>query len=327
MISRRGFVAGSVTLLAAPLAAEAQQARQTTPSEKILRVGALLTDRTQDGYLQALTNLGYVEGQNIAIERRYTEGMRERLPGLAGELVGMNPEVILTVTGYQAAAVLAATKTIPIVAVAGDLVAEGLVQSLARPGGNITGVQLLQPDTARKRVALLKEAIPGLSRVGLFFGPVGQWFYDSVSQETQAAAQTLGLKLQIVQARKPSDIEIGFATLRTSRVEALLITADAFTVAHQGRLGELAGRYRMPSMCDFRAFVDAGHSMSYGADIGELYRRAAVQVDKILKGAKPADLPIEQPTKFELAINLKTARALGLTIPPSLLLRADQVIE
>jgi putative ABC transport system substrate-binding protein len=247
---------------------------------------------------------------------------------LATELVQLNPDIIVVVNGYQAAAVRESTKTVPIVTMAaGDLVAEGLVANLANPWGNITGSQVMQPDTAAKRVALLKDTIPSISRVALLFGPVGQWFYDSVSRETRAAAETLRLTVQVFQARTPAELDGSFAVIQKERIQAALVTGDQFTFFHRRRVADLTMQYRLPTMCDARLWADAGNFMSYGADVPALIERAALFVDKILKGAKPGDLPVEQPTKFELVINLKTAKALGLTIPPSLLQRADQVIE
>jgi putative ABC transport system substrate-binding protein len=210
---------------------------------------------------------------------------------------------------------------------AGDLVAEGLVANLAKPGGNITGSQVMQPDTAAKRVALLKDTIPSISRVALLFGPVGQWFYDSVSRETRAAVETLRLTVQVFQVRTPAELDDSFASMQKERLQAALVTGDQFTFFHRRRVADLAIQCRLPTMCDARLWADTGNFMSHGADVLALIERAALFVDKILKGAKPGDLPIEQPTKFELVVNLKTAKALGLTIPPSLLQRADQVIE
>jgi putative ABC transport system substrate-binding protein len=313
----------AVALLAAPLAAHAQQTR------KVNRIGLLLTSPDgETGFLAALRNLGYVEGQNVLIERRYMADRKEGLSVLATELVQLNPDIIVVVNGYQAAAVRESTKTVPIVTMAaGDLVAEGLVASLAKPGGNITGSQVMQPDTAAKRIALLKDTIPSISRIALLFGPVGQWFYDSVSRETRAASETLRLTIQVFQVRTPAELDDSFASMQKERLQAALVTGDQFTFFHRRRVADLAIQYRLPTMCDARLWADAGNFMSYGADVLALIERAALFVDKILKGAKPGDLPVEQPTKFELVINLKTAKALGVTIPQSLLLRADEVLQ
>jgi putative ABC transport system substrate-binding protein len=325
MMDRRAFISGvTLGLLASPRAAQAEQ-----PGKVVYRIGLLLTSPDgETGFLAALRNLGYVEGQNISIERRYMTDRKEGLPVLARELVQLNPDIIVVVNGYQAAAVRESTKTVPIVTMAaGDLVAEGLVANLAKPGGNITGSQVMQPDTAAKRVALLKDTIPSISRVALLFGPVGQWFHDTVSRETRAAAESLTLTVQVFHVRTPAELGGSFAAMQKERIQAALITGDQFTFFHRRRLADLSLQYRLPTMCDARLWADAGNFMSYGADVLALIERAAFFVDKILKGAKPADLPIEQPTKFELVINLKTAKALGLTIPALLLQRADQVIE
>jgi putative tryptophan/tyrosine transport system substrate-binding protein len=220
-----------------------------------------------------------------------------------------------------------ATNTIPIVAIGGDLVADGVVGSLARPGGNVTGIQVLQPDAAGKRLALLKETMPRLSRAGLLFGSAGQWFYDTVSEQTRAAAEALGVKLQIVQARQATDLDAALSTLQKGRAEAVVVFGDPLTYANAGRLADLTLKYRLPTMWDDSRLLKTGGLMSYGADLGEVMKRAATYVDKVLRGAKPADLPVEQPTKFELVLNMRTAKALGLTIPPSILVRADQIIE
>jgi putative ABC transport system substrate-binding protein len=323
-MDRRTFLGALASgLLTAPLGAQAQQPR------KVHRIGLLLTSPDgEPGFLAALRDLGYVEGQNVSFERRYMADRKEGLSVLATELVQLNPDVIVVVNGYQAAAVRESTKTVPIVTMAaGDLVAEGLVANLAKPGGNITGSQVMQPDTAAKRIALLKDTIPSISRVALLFGPVGQWFYDSVSRETRAAAEALRLAVQVFQVRTPAELDGSFSAMQKERIQAALVTGDQFTFFHRRRVADLSLQYRLPTMCDARLWADAGNVMSYGADIPVLIQRAALFVDKILKGAKPGDLPVEQPTKFELVINLKTARALGLTIPPSLLQRADQVIE
>jgi putative ABC transport system substrate-binding protein len=318
------FISGiTLGLLVAPRAAQAQ------PSRKMHRIGLLLTSPDgETGFIAALRDLGYVEGQNISIERRYMADRKEGLSVLATELVRLNPDIIVVVNGYQAAAVRESTTTVPIVTIAaGDLVAEGLVANLAKPGGNVTGSQVMQPDTAAKRIALLKDTIPSISRVALLFGLVGQWFYDNVSRETRAAAETLRLTVQVFQVRTPAQLDDSFASMQKERIQAALVTGDQFTFFHRRRVANLAMQYRLPTMCDARLWVDAGNVMSYGADVLVLIERAALFVDKILKGATPSDLPVEQPTKFELAINLKAAKALGLTIPPSLLQRADQVIE
>jgi len=332
-VGRRRFLSSSLALFTAPLAADAQ------PAGKTFKVGLLATLRptgdppagpgSGEAMIDALKKLGYIEGRNIVIERRYSEGIASRFPGLAAELVGLRPDVIFAYGSTPSAAVHRATETIPIVAVGGDLVAEGLVASLARPGRNITGLQTLELDTAGKRLALLKEAIPGVSRVGLLFGTrAGSPWQDKTTREIQAAARALGLTIHLSQAADVAALDTAFATLVRERVQAMVIPATQIVVAQREHVTELALRHRMPTMGDDRAFsAQAGFLMSYGFDPFALHRRAATYVDKILRGAKPADLPVEQVTKFDLAINLKTAKALGLTIPPSLLARADEVIE
>jgi len=318
-------------IVAAPLVAEAQ------PTSKTFKVGLLATLRPSgnppagpasgESMVVALKELGYIEGRNIVIERRYSEGFRERLPDLAAELVALKPDAIFAYGALASAAVHRATGSIPIVAVSSDLVSEGLVGSLARPGGNITGLQTLWADTAGKRLALLKEAIPSLSRAGLLFaGPPGSQWQDDSTRGIQAAARKLGLTIHLAQAADAAALDTAFAKLVRERVQAMMISG--YLVAQRVYLTDLALRHRMPTMGDDRAYsAQAGFLMSYGFDPYALLRQAATYIDKILRGAKPADLPIEQPTKFELVINLKTAKALGLTMPPSLLLRADEVIQ
>jgi putative ABC transport system substrate-binding protein len=346
-VNRRTFVGTlGIAFLAAPLAVEAQ------PAGKTFRLGLLATNRPTESppggpalsrwtgtpgsgetIVAALIELGYVEGRNIVIERRYSEGKPERLPGLAAELVGLRPDVLYAHGGGPGAAVHRATSTIPIVVVTGgDLVAEGLVASLRRPGGNVTGVQAMQPDTAGKRLALLKEVIPGLSVVGLLFATppnmpgASQWREDTL-REIQSVGRALNIAIHIASADKAAGVDAAFATLISERVAAVLIPSTTIAAAQRGHLAELARRSRMPTFGDDDSYAKAGFLMSYGPDYRELVRRAATYIDKILKGVRPVDLPVEQPTKFELVINLKTAKALGLTIPPSLLLRADEVIQ
>ena len=332
-MDRRRFLGGAIAgLLTAPLAAESQ------PAGKMYKLGLLATLRpvgqppagpgSGESMVDALKKLGYVEGRNIVIERRYSEGVRDRFPGLAAELVSLNPDVIFAYGGPASAAVHRATNTIPVVAVSGDLVGEGLVTSLARPGGNVTALQFLHTATAGKSLALLKEALPSLSRVGLLFvTPFGSQWQEDTTRETQAAARALGLTVHLAQAGAET-LDSAFATLLRERVQAVVIPATQLSVAQRGQLTELALRHRLPTMGDDRAFsAQAGYLMSYGFDPFAVHRRAATYVDRILRGAKPADLPVEQATKFDLVINLKTAKALGLTIPPSVLARADEVIE
>ncbi len=318
-------------LLAAPLAADAQQ------GGKAHRIGLLLPGSppapsaslpTLDAFLQGLRELGYVEGRNVAIEYRWAGGKLEPLQDLAAELVRLNVDVIVTSTFRAIQAAKKATSTIPIVmATVGDPVVTGLVASLARPGGNITGLSLLAPELAGKRLELLKETLPGLSRVAVLWNSASPAM-GYTFRETRVAAEQLGVKLQSLEVQgDPTDFERAFALVIKERPDGLFVTLDAFTSLHRGRIAELAARHRLPAIYELREYVDAGGLMAYGPSSRDLWRRAATYVDKILKGAKPADLPVEQPTKFELIINLKTAKALGLTIPQSVLMRADQVIE
>jgi putative ABC transport system substrate-binding protein len=272
-----------------------------------------------------LRELGYVEGRNLTLEVRYAEGRTERFPALAAELVNLKVDVLVAAATPGALAAKQATGTIPIVmASVGDPVEVKLVQSLAHPGGNVTGLSLIAPQLAAKRLDLLKQALPRLSRVTVLWNSANQGM-QARFHETQGAAQQLGVALHSVTIQSPDDFDPLFATMMRDRPESLLVLADTVTVANRQRTVEFAAR--SPGIYEARAFVDAGGLMSYGVDFSDHYRRAAIYVDKILKGAKPADLPVEQPTKFELVINLKTAKTLGLTIPPSLLQRADQVIE
>jgi putative ABC transport system substrate-binding protein len=322
VISRRTFV-GSLagSLLAAPFAAEAQSAGN------VWRIGLVSVAylRDEDVFFQRLRELGYVEGQNLVVERRYSEGRAERFPEFAGELVRLKADIIIVTTTPAALAVKSATSIVPVVfPTAIDPVGTGVVPSLARPAGNITGSTTQAPEIVAKRLQLLKEAIPHLSRVAVLWNAAnpanaGQW------REVQGAARALGLTLQSREVRGPRDFERAFAAMARERPDALLFIVDGLTIQHGEEIVDFVTKHRIPSMLD-RAYK-AGGLMSYGADEAELWRRAALLVDRILKGAKPADLPIEQPTKFELVINLKTAKALGLSIPQSLLRRADEVIQ
>jgi putative ABC transport system substrate-binding protein len=321
-------------ILGAPFVASAQQ------PGKIPRIGFLATSLTNPNYeafRQGLHEVGYVEGQNIAIERRYSEGRAERLPDLAAELVHLKVDLIVVDTcGAPLNAASQATSTIPIVVAAcnDDLVATGLISSLARPGGNITGLSELTPELGAKRLELLKEAVPRVKRVAVLWNPTysqrfsGSFrFWSSDWVEVRSAAQVLGITLQSVEIRGSDDFDSAFSAMTRERAEALIAFSDPLIVFHGRRITDLAAKNRLPAVYASREVVDAGGLMSYGASSIDMFRRAAVYVGKILKGAKPADLPMEQPTKFELVINLKTAKALGLTIPRSLLLRADQVIQ
>jgi len=321
-------------LLAIPLAAETQQPANIS---RIGFLGTFPTNRHDEALRKGLRELGYVEGQNIAIERRYSEGRAEGLPELATKLVRLKVDLIVVdACGAPLNAASQATSTIPIVVAAcnDDLVATGLISSLARPGGNITGLSELTPELGAKRLELLKEAAPKVRRVAVLWNPAYSErfspkfrFWSSDWVEARAASQALGMTLQSVEIRGPDDFDTAFSAIARERAEALITFSDPLIVHHGRRIADLAAKSRLPAVYAYREVVDAGGLMSYGPNISDLFRRAATYVGKILKGDKPADLPMEQPTKFELVINLKTAKALGLTIPPSLLLRADQVIE
>jgi putative ABC transport system substrate-binding protein len=314
-----------LALFAAPLAAEAQQPPRV-PKRGLLRVGSL-PDANVAGFLQGLRDPGYVEGQNIVIEYRWAEGKLERLPTLASDLVRLKVEVIVTGGLEASLAAKTATRLIPIVAATGaDPVSSGLVASLARPGGNITGLTVINVDLAGKRLELLKEAVPGASRVAVLRNRANG-AHALLWTETQRAARSLSVQLQSHEVRGANEFERAFAAMARDRAGALLLAPDEMFWTYRGQIVDLAAKTRLPGMFDFKGFVDAGGLMAYGPNFPDMFRRAATYVDKILKGAKPGDLPVEQPTKFELLINLKTAKALGLTIPQSVLLRADEVIR
>jgi putative ABC transport system substrate-binding protein len=327
---RRGcgtLVALACGLLAAPLAAEAQQ----TP--KIPRIGYLGAFTSSAGaplleaFRQGLRELGYVEGQNISVDYRWAEGRPDRFPALAAELIQLKVDVIVTYSNAAVAALQQATRTIPIVvAVMGDPVASGFVASFARPGGNITGFSPLTEELAGKWVELLKEVVPKVSRVAVL--TVSQTpSHRTYWTEIQAAAKALRVTPQRIEVAGPDEIENAFASLVKGRPQGLIVLPHAVTNDRRTQIVRLAAKNRLPGMYPNSPFVEAGGLMSYGTSVSDLHRRAATYVDKILKGAKPADLPVQQPTRFELVINLKTAKALGLTIPQSVLIRADQVIQ
>ena len=313
----------ALVLLVQPFATEAQHAG------KVWRIGLISVAylRIEDVFFQHLKGLGYVEGHNLVVERRYSEGRAERFPEFAAELARANLDLLIVTTTPAALAVKNATKTIPVVLTNSiDPVGVGLVASLARPGGNITGTSQQAPDIFAKRLQLLVQAIPNVSTVAVVWNAANPANARSW-REVQEAGRVLGIKLQSREVRGPSDFERILAEMARERPDALLLIGDRLTLQHGAEIVDFATQKRIPSMLD-RAYLEtAGALMSYGAEEEELWRRAADLADKILKGAKPADLPIEQPTKFKLVINLKTAKTLGLTIPPSLLLRADQVIE
>jgi len=297
------------------------------PRIGFLHTGSAFTSSTNvQAFRQGLRELGYVEEKNIVIEYRWAEGKFDRLPDLAAELVRLKVDVIVTAGGTPAIqATKQATTTIPIIfPTAGDPVASGLVASLARPGGNITGVTILSPELSGKRLELLKEALPRISRVAVFLDPRQP---PQAFKETQTAGQSLGLKLQSLEVRDATDVENAFSAMSRERADALITLPHPFLTVHRRRILELAAKSRLPGLHENADWVEAGGLMSYGPDHRDNFRRAATYVDKILKGAKPADLPVEQPRKFEFVINLKTAKQMGLTIPPNVLVRADKVIK
>ncbi len=328
MIDRRTFLAGTgAVLLAAPFAAEGQQAGS------IPRIGFLATPSAEyikghvAAFEQALRELGYVSGKSIVIEYRYADGRSERLPNLATELVRLRVDILVAVGAPAAHAAKNATSVIPIViGNAADPVGTGLVASLARPGGNITGLSDFNLGVVTKRLELLKQVVPAASRVAVLLNPANPTNPPQL-KEIQTVAPALGVTLLALEAKGSDDIAPAFAVMRSERPGALLVLGDPMLGTHQRWIAELALKSRLPTIWAMKENAEAGGLMSYGANFEDLYRRAAGYVDKILRGAKPGDLPVEQPTKFELVINLKTAKALGLTIPPSLLARADQVIE
>jgi putative ABC transport system substrate-binding protein len=307
---------------------EAQQAKKVHVIG-FLRSGSPATHASQnEAFRQGLRGLGYVEGKNIAIEYRYAEGKSERWPELAAELVRLKVDVIVVGGVGATRAAQQATNTIPIVVgAAGDLMRAGLVASLAKPGGNITGSTEISPDLSGKRLELLKEAVPNASQVAVVWYPAVGSTDDDEVRETDTAARQLGVKIQLVEVRTPADFQAAFAARKKQQANAVIIIQGSFTLFHRKQLVELALKNRLPSLCESARFADEGCLISYGTDVLSLYRRAASYVDKILKGTKPGDLPIEQPTKFELVINLKTAKQIGLTIPPNVLAKADRVIR
>jgi putative tryptophan/tyrosine transport system substrate-binding protein len=320
----------TLALLVAPLAVEAQP-RGHIPVVGVLRPGDPSADSdpksSLSAFRQGLRELGYVEGQTISLEYRFADWQWDRLPSLAAELVQLQPNVIVTNTTPGALAARQATTTIPVVIAArGDLVELGIVASLARPGGNVTGLILRDIELSGKRLELLKDAVPTITHVSVLANSV-----STVSTDYPSAfaveAQALGVRLHQANAGTPAAIDTALATISTSGADALLIQDSAMFNAHRQRILEFARAHWLPTVCGVRAYAEAGCLIAYAPDILEMFRRAAVFVDKILKGAKPADLPVEQPAKFELFVNLKTAQALGLTIPSTLLFQADEVIR
>ncbi|HEV8554060.1 MAG TPA: ABC transporter substrate-binding protein [Casimicrobiaceae bacterium] len=325
------FIVHILLLSVITLSSAYAQSQATVP-----RIG-FLTATTPDsavtlnhlaGFHQGLREHGYMEGTNIAIDYRFAHQRFERLPDLARELIGLPVDVLVTAVTQASVAAKDNTRTIPIVmAAVADPVGAGLVSSLARPGGNITGTSSMSVATAAKSLELLREAVPGIRRVAVLWNPANRIFQMQMVRETEAAARSLGIQLQMYEAHDLPSIERAFETISKERVAGLNILADPTLNTHAPRIAALAEKARLPSVSGIGLYAEAGGLMGYGANFYELYRSAAGYVAKILKGAKPADLPIEQPTKFELVINMKTAKRLGVSLPQSLLLRADRLIE
>jgi putative ABC transport system substrate-binding protein len=315
-------------ILASLFPAAAQQPK------KVARIG-FLAPATRTGYqhqtdafLQGLRELGYVEGQNIVIEYRWADGNFERLPELAAELVRLKVDVIVAAVTQASLAAKNATGTIPIVIVAvANPVDSGLIASLARPGANITGTSSMNAEVVGKQLELLKETLPKISRVTALWNPANPVYQAIQRRETEVAARALGVQLHFLEARGPDEIERAFAAMAKERSKALLVISDPVFTSHRKRIADHAAKQRLPTVSGIREYVEAGGLMAYGPSFPDMYRRAAYYVDRILKGTKPADLPVEQPMKFELVINLQTAKQIGLTIPQSVLYRADKVIK
>jgi len=324
---KAGVVSVLLVLLLVAVIGEAQEPKKVPRIGVILPAFSSVSAPFLAAFREGLHDLGYTEGKNIVIEERYADGKEDRLPALAAELVHLKVDIIMVGGGNATLAAKNATKTVPIVmGTASDPVGTGLVASLARPGGNITGSTLINPDLSGKRLELLKETIPKLKHVAVLI------HHDTLAatvmiKETETAAQSLGLQLQILEVRGSNELENAFGVAKKGRAEAMNVLSSAFLQIERKKIVELASKEQLPAMYVDRQFVESGGLMSYGANIADQFRRAATYVDKTLKGAKPADLPIEQPTKFELIINLNAAKQIGVTIPPNVLVRADKVIK
>jgi len=325
-MKRRIFIALLAVATAAwPLGTGAQQ------GEKTYKIGILSAGSPETGgrsiVNESFRELGYVEGKNLTFERRYAEDRLDRLPGLAAELVSLKVDVIMAAGTLAPLAAKRATSTIPIVMMsAGDPVGSGLVPGLAQPGANVTGMSLMAPDLGGKRLQLLKELLPEISRVAVLWNAANP-YSALVFKESVGAARTLGVELQSLEIGEPPDLDAALEAATGRHADALVAVEDPLTSDLRKKVAEFAIDHRLPTISGLRVFADSGALMSYGADLADIIRRSVVYVDKILKGAKPSDLPVEQPTKFELVINLKTAKLLGLTVPPLLLARADEIIE
>jgi len=329
-LSRRAFVSRLAALAAGPLIVFKPQNTYAQQPASPRRIGVLSnsTEGTQaQAFRQGLRDAGYAEGRDVVIEWRSASGNYARVPELAADLVQRKVDVIVVVSTLAALAVKRATSTIPIVmAEVADPLGSGLVTSLAHPGGNVTGLSLMSAELGAKRLQLLKEAIPRVARVAVLWNPDTP-FHTKAVEDLKAAAPSLAIELSFVSARTPEEFGPAFSAMARAHAEALYVLGDAFFFSHRTTLLKLASKARLPTSYSERLFVDEGGLISYGSNRDDMYRRSAGYVDKILKGARPGDLPIEQPTKFELVVNLKTAKALGITIPQSILLRADEVIR
>jgi putative ABC transport system substrate-binding protein len=322
-MDRRTFVGAVIcALVGSPVASLAQQ-------RKVWRIGVLINrlgpGNNDEAFLAGMRDLGYVEGRDLVMEYRWGGGQEDRLPALAAELVALRVDLILAAGAQTIQAARAATSTIPIVmAAVNDPVARGFVESLAHPGGTITGLTLVSEDVAGKRLQMLKQVVPRASRVAVLISPIG----DPVREALTKAAKPLGIQLQfIIAPERAQDLESAFAAMTSGGAQALYVDLNPRTSNMGQAIVDLAARNRLPAIYETKGFVDVGGLIAYGPSVPDMYRRAAGYVDRIFKGAKPGDLPVQQPTKFDMAINLKTAKALGLTIPQSLLLRADEVIQ
>jgi putative tryptophan/tyrosine transport system substrate-binding protein len=319
-MKRRQFTAATATLLVSPRRSRAQETRR--------RLGVLAVRTVDIELLDGLRDRGWIDGRNLIIEVRYAHQFQDRLPALAAELVALSPDVLIALNPQAALALKSETATIPIVFVpVADPVRLGLVQSLARPGGNITGLATLVPGFTSKEIEVLREIVPAASKIAVLANPGNSGHRLTIAEELPQTAQKLGVALPIVEATTAEELDIAFASAATQHADAMIVFGDPLIFNHATQVTALAAKHRLPAIYLTRSFVTNGGLISYGPDFADLFYRAGGYVDKILKGAKPSDLPVEQPTKFELAINMKTAKALGLTVPPSLLARADEVIE
>jgi putative ABC transport system substrate-binding protein len=327
-LSRRQFALGAAGLgLLAGCGRLPWQAQQPVRVPRIGFLASISATEYLQGFRQGLRERGYLEGQNIEIEVRLAEGEYERLPALAAELVRLQVDVIVAATVPAIEAAHDATGAIPIVmSVTVDPVATGTVTSLARPGGNVTGLSMMAPVLAGKQLELLQEAVPGLSQVAVLWNPTNPGTVPQL-REVEVAAGALGVRLQPVEVRGPNELEGAFVTMTQEQLDGLIVIVDAIFLDHRAQIAELAAKWRLPAVYGLREHVEAGGLMSYSANISDMFRRAAYYVDRILKGAKPADLPVEQPMTFDFVVNLKTAQALGITFPNEIMLQVTEVIQ